>query len=800
MDISSPAHDVLGSDAFDGGVEVSIVAVSNPLADKALPMFILLRDIVRYARLRASLTNCKQEFALYVVPSVPLVHLMHAYIVSSGDIRIKALAEANDQDYCSQSFWDSIRPSCDGIVTTTDILCRLLESFVVDIRVRSLHVWDMCNAGHGVERCFRRIFKWFEVEKRAESQPGGALHADIRTEVGYSSLLMRQVANSTHVGGAGVSTRQISYFPTEDSWLWCSTYLADVLGDLERWTREYVGVVDYNADDDTSASAIIFQRKGLESVYLVPKTGAQLTYQNSVAVLYIYYAWLSAKAGMTLKPEFEFVESGPPSVWHCWMTLPVGTLSLDVHSEGFSTRWLAHHAVVFKACRSLHQRGALDDMLLPNLEWSGSVPSEDQCQDKGEDQDLDFLSLPVARLISDGDATPVQAWSSDVTGSYYAHPIDIPDDPWAPVEMATLPLEEPKPKRIPSRKRIRDKDAAHFERMDEPHCIPSRKRARDQDADYSGEVDSADLLSCPRSVAMGVGSSFIKLAISLKVFTEFPASQQDELTTKRSEEQFFKKIYGGLNKREAMAEVGNEFLRNGIEGGLATANSKFAGFKCFEEWKDFDDRFRKTRAQALDAASRVLKEEDGTVQAVEQLLGYEFQEKRLLVESLTCSSFLPNYNRLEYLGDAVLDLVVASHWARQCPELLPDPSSSLKSKSVSNVALGVMCLRSGLYRHIQYRRRSSPTSTFDSAREMLLHVEKGAAPYLLHFRVPKVLADVVESVFGAVFMDCGCQYGPVHTLFMRLLEPNLRHLESGASGGWRIVKKPKAGAVSASVQ
>ncbi|KAG0303675.1 hypothetical protein BGZ98_006408 [Dissophora globulifera] len=660
-----------------------------------------------------------QEFALYVVPSVPLVHLMHAYIVSSGEIRIKALTEANDQDYCSPSFWDSIRPSCDGIVTTTDILCRLLESFMVDIRV---------------------------------------------------------VANSTHVGGAGVSTRQISYFPTEDSWLWCSTYLADVLGDLERWTREYVGVVDYNADDDTSASAIIFQRKGLESVYLVPKTGAQLTYQNSVAVLYIYYAWLSAKAGMTLKPEFEFVESG------------------------FSTRWLAHHAVVFKACRSLHQRGALDDMLLPNLEWSGSVPSEDQCHDKGEEQDSDFLSLPVARLIPDGDATPVQAWSSDVTGSYYAHPIDIPDDPWAPVEMATLPLEESKPKRILSRKRIRDKDAAHSERMDEPHRIPSRKRARDEDADYSGEVDSADLLSCPRSVAMGVGSSFIKLAISLKVFTEFPASQQDELTTKRSDEQFFKKIYGGLNKREAMAEVGNEFLRNGIEGGLATANSKFAGLKCFEEWKDFDDRFRKTRAQAFDAALRVTEEEDGTVQAVEQLLGYEFHEKRLLVESLTCSSFLPNYNRLEYLGDAVLDLVVASHWARQCPELLPDPSSSLKSKSVSNVALGVMCLRSGLYRHIQYRRRSSPTSAFNSAREMLLHVEKGAAPYLLHFRVPKVLADVVESVFGAVFMDCGCQFGPVHALFMRLLEPNLRHLENGAGGGWRIVKKPKARVVSVSVQ
>ncbi|KAG0286316.1 Dicer-like protein 1, partial [Dissophora globulifera] len=149
---------------------------------------------------------------------------------------------------------------------------------------------------------------------------------------------------------------------------------------------------------------------------------------------------------------------------------------------------------------------------------------------------------------------------------------------------------------------------------------------------------------------------------------------------------------------------------------------------------------------------------------------------------------LPNHQRLEFLGDAVLDLVAAAYWARRTFQHRPD---AMRAMSVSNVALGAMCLRSGLYQHIRYRGRSDPTSTFDSARAKLLCVERGAAPYMLDFKVSKVLADVVEGVFGAVFMDSGCRYEVVHPLFMRLLEPKLRHLGGDAGGGWRIIKSRK---------
>ena len=48
---------------------------------------------------------------------------------------------------------------------------------------------------------------------------------------------------------------------------------------------------------------------------------------------------------------------------------------------------------------------------------------------------------------------------------------------------------------------------------------------------------------------------------------------------------------------------------------------------------------------------------------LEKLLGYEFQDEQLLIEALTHKSYKQPYNneRLEFLGDAVLDLVVGEY-------------------------------------------------------------------------------------------------------------------------------------------
>jgi dsRNA-specific ribonuclease len=52
---------------------------------------------------------------------------------------------------------------------------------------------------------------------------------------------------------------------------------------------------------------------------------------------------------------------------------------------------------------------------------------------------------------------------------------------------------------------------------------------------------------------------------------------------------------------------------------------------------------------------------------IERILGYVFNNKKLLEEALTepfnDTSIRPNYERLEFLGDSVLDVVAASAWS-----------------------------------------------------------------------------------------------------------------------------------------
>jgi len=88
---------------------------------------------------------------------------------------------------------------------------------------------------------------------------------------------------------------------------------------------------------------------------------------------------------------------------------------------------------------------------------------------------------------------------------------------------------------------------------------------------------------------------------------------------------------------------------------------------------------------------------------IEEIIGYSFTCKKLLHQALTksCKSNNdPDYQRLEFLGDAVLDLVVAAEsWIDQGCELR---RLKLKTQlSVDNMAPQAVCFEAGLYRYIR---------------------------------------------------------------------------------------------------
>jgi len=116
-------------------------------------------------------------------------------------------------------------------------------------------------------------------------------------------------------------------------------------------------------------------------------------------------------------------------------------------------------------------------------------------------------------------------------------------------------------------------------------------------------------------------------------------------------------------------------------------------------------------------------------------LGYVFTQPQLLQRALTHRSHSQaHYERLEFLGDSVLNCVIAKHLYDSFPDLPEGDLSRLRSNLVNQQTLFILAQQLHL-------------------GELLLLGEgerKSAG-----FRRPSILADALEALFGAVFLDAG---------------------------------------------
>jgi ribonuclease-3 len=133
-------------------------------------------------------------------------------------------------------------------------------------------------------------------------------------------------------------------------------------------------------------------------------------------------------------------------------------------------------------------------------------------------------------------------------------------------------------------------------------------------------------------------------------------------------------------------------------------------------------------------------------------LGYRFTDQDLLARALTHRSYGTAHNeRLEFLGDSVLNCAVALELYLKFPELNEGELSRLRASLVSQPSLAAIanargfgaCLRLG-----EGELRSGGS------------------------RRPSMLADAVEAVVGAAFLDggFGAAQGVVHVLFGEALD------------------------------
>ena len=130
------------------------------------------------------------------------------------------------------------------------------------------------------------------------------------------------------------------------------------------------------------------------------------------------------------------------------------------------------------------------------------------------------------------------------------------------------------------------------------------------------------------------------------------------------------------------------------------------------------------------------------IKDLEAAIGYRFQNITLLQNALTHSSYanerwhnsLLSNERLEFMGDSILGMVVAEYLYRNFPDRPEGELTRMRADMVCEISLAQTALRLDLGKHL-----------------LLGHGEERFGGRTR----PSILADAVESVIAATFLDGG---------------------------------------------
>ncbi|XP_073120418.1 ribonuclease 3-like protein 2 isoform X2 [Henckelia pumila] len=160
-----------------------------------------------------------------------------------------------------------------------------------------------------------------------------------------------------------------------------------------------------------------------------------------------------------------------------------------------------------------------------------------------------------------------------------------------------------------------------------------------------------------------------------------------------------------------------------------------------------------------------------SVRLVENLLNYSFKNKELLEEALTHSSYTesPSYQRLEFLGDSALGLAISSYLFIAYPDLDPGKLSLIRAANISTEKLARIAVRHQLYKYIRHNAANLDKKVGDFV--IAVQQEEGSEVHGGFIKAPKILADIVESVAAAVYVDCNFNSNDMWVIIRDLLEP-----------------------------
>lgn len=153
------------------------------------------------------------------------------------------------------------------------------------------------------------------------------------------------------------------------------------------------------------------------------------------------------------------------------------------------------------------------------------------------------------------------------------------------------------------------------------------------------------------------------------------------------------------------------------------------------------------------------KEEKARLKNFEKAIGYKFKHKESLRKALVHKSFAnerklaqtEDNERLEYLGDAVLELVISHLLMKRFPDFPEGELSKLRAAVVNEGQLAELAREIGLGEYMYLGKGEDQTGGRDK---------------------PSLLSDALEAVFGAIYLDRGFGkvFGVIEGLYEDLLD------------------------------
>ncbi|KZV28379.1 dicer-like protein 4 [Dorcoceras hygrometricum] len=209
--------------------------------------------------------------------------------------------------------------------------------------------------------------------------------------------------------------------------------------------------------------------------------------------------------------------------------------------------------------------------------------------------------------------------------------------------------------------------------------------------------------------------------------------------------------------------------------GAFIVDSGFKAATAFLSWVGIQVDFSPSQIQNICSASAAFLSlaDQIDVNTLENLLGYKFCQKGLLIQAFIHPSFNNDlggcYQRLEFLGDAVLDYLITSYLYSVYPNLKPGQLTDLRSASVNNISFADVAGRWSLHKFILCD--SSPLREAITAYLNSTRTSSSAKGHIEELTCPKALGDVVESCVGALFLDAGFDLNRVWKIVYSLLDP-----------------------------